>query len=184
LTSTAGPVKFSVPAEIAPTGSEEPGVVKTVYDDRAEVEVVPSDTCRHCGAAHLCNWSCERTRTIVARNPIGAEPGDRVYIQREEKERLRSGLLIFGLPALLMIAGVLIGATLLNDRAAVILAGIGLLIAIVILRLIERHRAHSGTGLPVITRPAVENQHLGGQDEKNSARSADCVDRPEQRKGG
>ncbi|MCL6465446.1 MAG: SoxR reducing system RseC family protein [candidate division WOR-3 bacterium] len=173
-----------MPAETPQTGSEEPGVVKTIYDDRAEVEVVPSDSCRHCGAAHLCNWSCERTRTIVARNPIGAKPGDRVYIQHEEKERLRSSLLLFGLPALLMIAGVLIGATILNDRAAVILAGIGLLIAIALVRLIERRRAHSGTGLPVITRRAVENQHLGGQDEKNSDSSADCVDCPEHRKGG
>lgn len=158
---------------------EEPGVVKTVKGNRAEVEVVPSDSCRHCGAAHLCNWSCERTRTVIARNPIGAKPGDRVYIQHEEKERLRSSLLIFGLPALLMIAGVVIGATLLNDRAAVVLAGIGLLIAIGIVRLIEHRRAHSGTGLPVITRRAVETQTTGGQDEKTFDKSACCPEHPD-----
>lgn len=168
-----------MPEETTAPEREEPGVVKTVKGDRAEVEVLPSDSCRHCGAAHLCNWSCERTRTITARNPIGAKPGDRVYIRHEEKERLRSSLLIFGLPALLMIAGVIIGATFLNDLGAAALAGIGLLIAIAIVRFIEHRRARTGTGLPVITRRMVENQTTGGQDEKSFDKPACCPEHPD-----
>ncbi|MGQ9678788.1 MAG: SoxR reducing system RseC family protein [bacterium] len=163
---------------------EEPGVVKEIFEDKAEVELIPSDSCRHCGAAHLCNWSCTRTQKIVARNPIAARPGDKVFVRREEKERLRLSLLTFGLPALLMVAGVAIGTIFLNDLGAALLAGIGLLLAILILQFFESHRAHSGRSLPVIVRSAQENQTQGGFNEENFNHNACDAGCPDNRPGG
>lgn len=163
---------------------EEPGVVKEIHEDKAEVEIVPADSCRHCGAAHLCNWSCNRTRTVIALNLIDACPGEQVFLRREEKERLRLSLVTFGLPATLMAAGVVIGIIFLNDLGAALLAGVGLLLAILILRLFESRRKLSGTGLPVIVRRVQENQTSGGFNEEHSNNPACVPHRSGNRPGG
>ncbi len=134
-----------------PTG-EEIGVVKTVNGSRAEVTVTPSGACTHCPAASICNWTGEKTRLVVAHNPTRARVGDTVVLRRHPAASTATALIVFGLPAVLMIIGIVIGRLIFNDLGAVVFAGIGVLLAGMLLYIIERARKKSGTSLPVIVR--------------------------------
>lgn len=145
---------------------EEPGVVRRLDGDRAEVEITPSGSCAHCGAAGVCNWTCERKKVVLAQNPLGARPGERVLIRRTPKLSARFALLVFGLPALLMVTGVVLGELLLNEIWAVVLSGAGLVFAIGIVRMLDRLHNRSGRVLPVIVQRLAEVRKDGGKDEE------------------
>ncbi len=144
---------------------EEQGRVIKVEGDRAEVAVSAHGSCARCGAASICDWTCRRERVVLARNPIGAQPGQMVIITRSREVSLRSALLVFGLPAALMVTGVVLGSLLRSDRLAVILAGAGLLAGGLILFLLDRHRR---VELPVITSRMGEFKK-GGQNDESDA---------------
>jgi positive regulator of sigma E activity len=141
---------------------EETGRVVKVEGSRAEVAVVPGGGCAHCGAASICNWTGKRERLVIAENRAGAVVGEQVVISRSKNKSVRSALVIFGLPAGLMCLGVVLGSQLLNDKMAVVLAGVGLLAGVGIVRLIDRQRT---ADLPVIVRKLSSTNKGGSIDE-------------------
>ncbi len=159
-------------------GSAENGRVVKVNGNRAEVEVVPAGVCEHCGAAGVCGWSGDRKRIVLALNPLGARVGDSVVISRPARAATHSALLVFGLPAALMVAGAVIGGLLLSDKWAVVFAGGGLGLAVLMVWLVERARGKSGTALPVIV-----NFIQGGQNDKDSDNAVGCADGDGKRQG-
>ncbi len=154
---------------------EEIGVVKNVTGNRAEVEITPAGTCNHCPAASMCNWTGEKTRLIVAHNPVNARTGDTVALHRHPATSTGTAIVVFGLPALLMVLGILLGKTLFNDTAAVIFAGIGLLLGGALIAVIDHQRKRSGAGLPVIVRILTEENRQGGTNDKTNTMSL-CPD--------
>ncbi len=142
---------------------EEQGRVIRIEGDRAEVAVVPSGGCDHCGAAGICNWTGKRERVVLARNLAGARIGELVVLRRRQQESLSSALIIFGLPAGLMVTGVVLGSLLGSDWLAVVFAGAGLLAGGGILILLDRYRRAK---LPVIVSRMAESKQ-GGQDDKS-----------------
>lgn len=145
---------------------EETGKVVGVNGERAEVQVVPEEGCAHCGAAGFCNWTGKREKTVLALNPIGAGVGEMVVLSRSIISSTRSALLVFGLPALLMITGVILGALILNDLWTAILAGTGLAIGFLLIKLIDRVKGKTGKGLPVIVRKFNAEDIKGEKDDK------------------
>ncbi|MEO0085688.1 MAG: SoxR reducing system RseC family protein [candidate division WOR-3 bacterium] len=135
---------------------EEQGRVVKTLGERAEVEVVPAGACSHCGAAGMCNWTGKREKIVVARNPVGAKVGQTVVMSRSERVGAGSALLVFGLPSLLLVAGVIIGSLLRNDVLAGILAAIGLGLGAAIVLLVNWSAARSGRVLPEIVRVVAE----------------------------
>ncbi|MGQ9707488.1 MAG: SoxR reducing system RseC family protein [bacterium] len=131
---------------------EEIGKVLSINGTRAELEITPGAGCEHCGAKNLCNWTGKAGRRIVAHNPVGAQPGEMVIISRSSRAVIHSALLVFGLPVLGLISGIVLGEILLGETWAVVFAGFGLGLAIMIIRLIDRVRGSKGTNLPVIVR--------------------------------
>ena len=143
---------------------EEPGVVVKVQGDRAEVEIVPSDACAHCGAAGICHWTGKRAKLVIARNQAGARPGDRVAVETTEKGRSGSTLVVFGLPAVLMVAGVVAGSLLWSDTGAAVLAGAGLLVGLAVVKLLDVRAGRHGRSLPVVAR-VLDVEVKGGSGE-------------------
>ncbi len=146
---------------------EETGRVVGVNGERAEVLVVPEGGCAHCGAAGFCNWTGKRERTVIARNPIGASKGETVVISRSIRPGTCSALLVFGLPAMLMILGVIMGELLINDIGAAILAGFGVALGFLIIRIIDRAKGKTGKDLPVIVRRFNTEDMKGEKDDKS-----------------
>jgi positive regulator of sigma E activity len=147
---------------------DETGRVVAAGDSRVEVEIVPGDACRTCGAAGICNWTGDRRKLVTARNEAGARIGDSVVVRTPEAGRVRSAALVFGIPAAGMVAGAVGGTLAGRDIWAAAGATAGLLAGAAVLGLIERGAKRSGSSLPVAVRLAEAGEVescKGGVDE-------------------
>jgi sigma-E factor negative regulatory protein RseC len=129
---------------------EENGKVVEVLASEARVEVVPSAICGHCSAAEACGAFGSKTKVVLAKNPIGAKIGDLVKLETKEKNRLTSISLVFGLPIVLLLIGIILGEIISGDKLAAFLGGIGLVIAFIIAKIIDRWVGKKATFLPTI----------------------------------
>jgi positive regulator of sigma E activity len=92
-------------------------------------------------------------RRVLAVNEVGARAGDLVVLVPAEGAGLKSNLLVFGLPVVMMVAGVLIGGLVLRkDLWAGILAGAGLALGFGVVKLVDLAAGRSGKALPVVVR--------------------------------
>ena len=131
----------------------ENGKVISTRNDRAEVEVAAKGECEHCSAHAMCNWNGTSVRKVLAVNKVGAGAGDSVELEIGEGTGARTNLLVFGIPVVLMFAGVLIGGLVLRkDMWSGILAGVGLALGFGIVKAIDVSVNRSGRSLPVVTR--------------------------------
>jgi sigma-E factor negative regulatory protein RseC len=93
----------------------EEGIVIAVKGDRAQVEARPKSACGSCSARSGCGTSLvaslfpRRGHNFIARNCVGAKPGDRVFIGLDESVLQRASLMIYLLPLLGLIGGALAG---------------------------------------------------------------------------
>ncbi len=69
--------------------------------------------CEGCGASGLCHAAADDRREIEADDLLGCAAGDRVRIEVPGGQVLRMSFLIYGLPLLLLLAGVGLGAVLI-----------------------------------------------------------------------
>ena len=158
----------------------ETGKVVSSKNDRAEVEVAARGECEHCTAHGICNWTGTSVRKVLAVNKVGAGAGDFVELETVEGTGAKSNLLVFGIPVLLMFAGVLVGGLILRkDAWSGILAGVGLALGFGIVKAIDISVNRSGRSLPVIVGKAEvrsQNQECRSKNEGESNESADGSD--------
>ena len=135
----------------------EAGKVISTKNDRAEVEVAAKGECEHCTAHGICNWTGTSTRKVLTVNKVGAATGDMVELESIEGTGAKSNLLVFGIPVLLMLAGVLVGGLIMRkDAWSGILAGVGLALGFGIVKAVDISVNRSGRSLPVIVRRTGE----------------------------
>jgi sigma-E factor negative regulatory protein RseC len=159
----------------------ENGKVVSTSNDRAEVEVAAKGECEHCTAAGICNWTGTNLRKVLAVNKVGAAMGDVVELESIEGTGAKSNLLVFGIPVLLMLAGVLVGGLILRkDTWSGILAGVGLALGFGIVKAIDVSVNRTGRSLPVIVRRTGEireqNSECRMQNEGDKDESVDGSD--------
>ena len=87
---------------------EETGVVKIVDGPKAFVTVKRQSACDACAAGSACRVS-ESGAEIEAFNPVHAEVGDTVKISFKAFTYLKGTLLIYGIPALALVVGTIVG---------------------------------------------------------------------------
>jgi positive regulator of sigma E activity len=152
----------------------ETGKVVNVRGGRAEVEVAARGECEHCSAHGICNWTGNSIRRVLAVNRAGAVAGDTVELESTEGTGARSNLLVFGIPALMMVAGVLVGGLVLRkDLWSGILSGVGLALGFGIVKVIDIAVHRSGRSLPVIVRLAEKSEACpAGSDGGEATRAA------------
>ncbi len=158
----------------------ETGKVISTKSDRAEVEVAAKGECEHCTAHGICNWNGTNVRKVLTVNRVGAGLGDVVELETVEGTGAKTNLLVFGIPAVLMLAGVLIGGLVLRkDAWSGILAGVGLGLGFGIVKAIDVSVNRSGTSLPVIVGMAEvrgQKAECGSQNQGESDESVDGSD--------
>jgi len=143
----------------------ENGRIVSTKNDRAEVEVAARGECEHCTAHGICNWTGTSTRKVLAVNRAGAAAGDMVELETVEGTGAKSNLLVFGIPVVLMLAGVLVGGVLLRkDLWSGILAGVGLALGFGIVKAIDIAVNRSGRSLPVVVGRMVQDASCKVQD--------------------
>ena len=161
----------------------ETGRVVSTKNERAEVEVAARGECEHCTAHGICNWTGTSLRRVLAVNKAGAASGDAVELESVEGTGAKSNLVVFGIPVLLMLAGVLVGGLAMRkDVWSGILAGVGLALGFGIVKIIDIAVNRTGRSLPVVVRrlsaDEVRDQkpERGSQNEGESNESVDGRD--------
>jgi sigma-E factor negative regulatory protein RseC len=89
------------------------GVVKELHGEMATVIVRRESACDSCASGASCKGGVHGTE-LEAHNPIGAEPGDSVRISFKAFTYLKGSLLVYGIPAVALIAGAVFGKEVLT----------------------------------------------------------------------
>ncbi|HOJ30357.1 MAG TPA: SoxR reducing system RseC family protein [Spirochaetota bacterium] len=89
----------------------ECGIVKRVDGNYAVIEADAVSFCSTC-ENHTCTMRQSRGRQIMIENTLGAATGDRVFFVFPSKGILLSSVVLYGIPIVFLIAGIIIGAVL------------------------------------------------------------------------
>lgn len=95
---------------------ETPATVIRLEGGEAIVEAAQSGGCgscsggKGCGSGKLSQMLCVRPREFRVRNDAEAQVGDRVLVGVADGLLLRSALILYGLPMLLLFCGAFVGA--------------------------------------------------------------------------
>ena len=100
----------------------EEGLVIRAGAGQAEILLNASASCPGCAAKFLCRSADQAARTLVAADPLGVQPGERVTIQISAGSLLRASLQLYGVLLLLLLAGLVFGLLFLDQLAAALLA--------------------------------------------------------------
>jgi sigma-E factor negative regulatory protein RseC len=92
----------------------EEGIVVAVNGNIAKVAVESGEHCSHC---NLCAAGSEGQRLIEAENTASASPKDRVSIEVRPGQIVKTSLIIYVVPLLALIGGVIVG-NMLADLTA------------------------------------------------------------------
>ncbi len=89
------------------------GIVKSVRDNIAEIRAATADECAHCPLQESCPSSLSsNSGTILAWNNVGAEVGDMVEFEYEERDIIKGIFTIYMIPFFFFIAGLILGLIL------------------------------------------------------------------------
>ncbi|BBB89766.1 MAG TPA: SoxR reducing system RseC family protein [Methylomusa anaerophila] len=84
---------------------QQEGIVLEIIGDMAKVRTSRHSDCENCGA-------CPGNTALVldARNPLGAKKGQRVAIEVQEANMLKAAFVVYVLPLILTVIGVVAGS--------------------------------------------------------------------------
>jgi sigma-E factor negative regulatory protein RseC len=107
----------------------EEGVVVKLEDGRAVVMLTGSDQCEQCNLHDHCKPSGTGGRSLLASDPLGVHPGDKVRVVVQGKNILLATVLLYGIPLVLLLVGIFAGMTLFKTNSELYssLLGIGLM---------------------------------------------------------
>jgi positive regulator of sigma E activity len=139
---------------------------------RVVVRVEPGEHCEGCGAGALCHAATDERREIEADDPLGCAAGDQVRVEVPDGQVLRMSFLIYGLPLLLLLGGVGLGAVLIpegpwRDPGSFLLAVGFAAAALPVVRLVAGRHGETGEALRArIVARLDDGSAVGGGKEK------------------
>ncbi len=139
---------------------EEYGRVVALDGNLAKVETIRTSSCQSCEAKSTCGQGSiakvvgQKSCIISALNSLSLQVGDEVVLGLEESTLVKSALLVYLLPLVLMIVGAgifqwLYGA---NDLVTAFGGGIGFLAGFALVYLYNHHHKNDESFQPVVLR--------------------------------
>lgn len=108
------------------------GIVTAIHEDTVRVRIMESAACEGCKAKAVCNSSEKKEKFIDAdlssSSPNTYNIGDRVSLTVSTALGMKAVWLGFGIPLALLVGGMIVAASLLQDEAMAALMGIAVLI--------------------------------------------------------
>ena len=91
----------------------EKGIVLNAKDGHAEIALIESGGCEECSAKIFCKPSEKSdTKILEVNDPIGVEVGDEVQIEISGTAVLKASVMLYGVPLILIILGIILGMEL------------------------------------------------------------------------
>jgi positive regulator of sigma E activity len=114
----------------------ETGKVISVQTRSARVALAEHAGCAGCAARKVCRLGSEGEREIEAGNEIGAQLGDTVVVVVGTSYALGAAVVLFGVPVLLGLAGVIMGSRHDNVMAGVFGLG-GIIVGLALAKIVD-----------------------------------------------
>lgn len=92
----------------------ENGIVTATGQGNATVAVLRSDHCEECTAKIICGVGEQNENHVEAMDPFGVHVGDEVRIRIRGESLFAAAGLLYGIPLLLILAGILTGTYLFD----------------------------------------------------------------------
>ena len=124
------------------------GRVIACSGSRAEVCFEPGEACRKCEAGVLCG-AAGKKHTVLVENAKHAQVGDDVYVEQAAGKALLSAFFLFGLPVILALVGLVLGARW-GETWSVICGISGLVLGLIIAKIINNLLVRRALLLPRI----------------------------------
>ncbi|HSV85398.1 MAG TPA: SoxR reducing system RseC family protein [Levilinea sp.] len=107
----------------------EEGVVIGLENGRAIVVLTGSDQCEQCSLHHHCKPAGPDGRSLIAVDPLGVHPGDKVQVMVLGRNILLATTLLYGIPLVLLLVGIFVGLALFKTNIELYssLLGLGLM---------------------------------------------------------
>jgi len=142
---------------------EAQAIVRQVDGPDAVIELAGrGGGCGHCHEPGGCGGSSiigqvfgPRCSVFRVPNTIDAKPGEQVLVRLGDRDMLRTALMVYFLPIVMLIAGAFLGLTLAEaagDRAAILGGALGFLAALVAVVRFQARERRRGRLQPVLTR--------------------------------
>ena len=104
----------------------EEGIVITSSNRFAEVVITRNDNCENCSAKIICSPKDSNSKTLKVIDNFHTKPGDIVKISIQGSTILKVSAVIYALPLLIFVAGILISNYLfMNNEIYSFLCGLG-----------------------------------------------------------
>ncbi len=92
----------------------EEGIVTATERGSATVAILKSDSCEECSAKIFCGVGEKNENSVEACDPFGVHVGDSVRILIRGESLLAASGLLYGIPLVLIIAGIFVGSYVYN----------------------------------------------------------------------
>lgn len=134
----------------------EKGIVLSTKDGYAEIALMQTGSCKECSAKIFCKPSGKTdTKILEVSDPFGVKPGDEVQIQIDGSDVLKASVLLYGVPLLLIVFGIIVGMSLfprtLIPELLSFLFGLGLTTLYISGLFLIKKIKHTKPNLPQIT---------------------------------
>ena len=94
----------------------EEGIVIKSGGGVAEIALKENDACEECSAKIFCSPKENKIRTLKVGDPFGTSPGDEVKISVKGKDVLKASVLLYGVPLVLILTGIIFGMSLFEGN--------------------------------------------------------------------
>ncbi|HSW55044.1 MAG TPA: SoxR reducing system RseC family protein [Ignavibacteriaceae bacterium] len=94
----------------------EEGIVKEAKNGIAIIRIQDSEKCGECTAKIYCKPGRSDERSLTVRDPYGVHPGDKVRVVIKGSKILSASFLLYGIPVIILISGLLIGMQIFNNN--------------------------------------------------------------------
>ncbi|MCL2751598.1 MAG: SoxR reducing system RseC family protein [Firmicutes bacterium] len=91
-----------------------------------------------CDGCRACGCRADGKTAARLRNTVGAEVGDIVEARMPEKSPAAAAMILYGIPLLLLLAGVLTGMAFLDDKWAIVTGIACMVVSFGVIALIDR----------------------------------------------
>ncbi|KPK72975.1 hypothetical protein AMJ87_03060 [candidate division WOR_3 bacterium SM23_60] len=114
---------------------KETGRVVEITDTQARIEVASNKACRTCPASLVCRPH-GTVRYVEAENHVDAQVGDEVCFETSTRQSMTAIVLVFGVPVVLALIGLIVGATR-GNLLSIILGVIGFATGLAVAKIVN-----------------------------------------------